>query len=75
MEWKCSRCQTKNSGTYICKECGFDESKDYVRYGSIIVLQEKDKADFKKSLFKGDNVLMACPDIEQVFGKKWIEVK
>ena len=69
MEWKCSRCQTENSGTYICKACGFDKSRDYVRYGSIAVLQGKDKARFKKMFMKGDNILMACPDITSVFGR------
>ena len=69
MKWKCSRCQTENKDVYICSKCGFDESRNYMRYSSITVLQEKDKADFKKLFFKGDNVLMACPDITSVFGK------
>ena len=64
MKWKCTKCQTENKDTYICLKCGFDESKNYARYATIAVLQEKDKSDFRKMIFKGDNVLMACPDME-----------
>ena len=69
LSWICNNCQTENSGTYICKKCGFDESRDYVRYGSITILQEKNKDNFNKPFFKGDNILMACPDTKSVFGK------
>ena len=68
MEWICSKCKTKNINTNICTKCGFDESRNYARYATIAVLQEKDKVDFRKMIFKGDNILMACPDIKFVFG-------
>ena len=68
MEWICGKCKTKNINTNICKKCGFDESRNYANYATIAVLQEKDKVDFRKMIFKGDNILMACPDIKFVFG-------
>ena len=68
MEWTCSKCKTKNTNTNICTKCGFDESRNYARYATITILKEKDKTDFRKMVFKGDNVLMACPDIKFVFG-------
>ena len=70
MEWTCSKCKTKNTNTNICIKCGFDESRNYARYATIAVLGEKDKADFKKMIFKGDNILMACSDAGLVFGRK-----
>ena len=70
MGWICSKCKTKNTNTNICTKCGFDESRNYARYATIAVLQEKDKADFRKMIFKGDNILMACPDTNLVFGKE-----
>ena len=70
MEWTCSKCKTKNTNTNICTKCGFDESRNYARYATITILKEKDKTDFRKMVFKGDNVLMACPDTNLVFGKK-----
>ena len=70
MEWICSKCKTKNTNTNICTKCGFDESRNYARYATIAVLQEKDKSDFRKMIFKGDNILMACSDTNLVFGKE-----
>ena len=52
MEWKCRICQRENKDTYICPRCGFDESKNYIKYDSVMVLQEKDKANLRELFSK-----------------------
>lgn len=69
MEWKCSRCQTENKDTYICPKCGLDESKNYIRYASITILQEKDKIELRNN-FKKSNILMSSSNIAEIFGKR-----
>ncbi|MCD8342065.1 MAG: hypothetical protein LUC87_07955 [Clostridiales bacterium] len=35
MEWTCPVCGGKRSGVWICKDCGFDHSRDCERYATL----------------------------------------
>lgn len=39
--WQCPRCKRQNENTLICVNCGFDESKNYERYLSVVLLPQK----------------------------------
>ncbi|MGN0299245.1 MAG: hypothetical protein ACI4C1_08720, partial [Lachnospiraceae bacterium] len=34
--WTCPMCHMQNFNTWICKQCNFDETKNYLRYPSLI---------------------------------------
>lgn len=51
MVWKCPVCKNENIYGRKCINCGFDETRDYAAYPTVIPLEIQEKTEYERKVF------------------------
>ncbi len=70
--WKCPVCQSDNRKGKICRECGFDDSRNYIKYLSVSPLSERSIKKFEQS-FVGIEYFFTQGIEAWMKGIRWME--